>query len=204
MEVKKQPPFIQLAPELSLEWYKDWYLSHNGDPWRFENSPCDTRRKQAILDIAPKEKYDGILDLCCGEGMITRDIRKNFETKELIATDWLDLALEAARRKDPETDYRLLDIKFEKLDRKFDLVFFTATLNTFNDNLVNVIKNVKAMTGKYLVVWDRFTWENRADLLFLELLKLGGFKEIKTEYYEPWTICRAHTPSFISLFEVEK
>lgn len=48
------------------KWYKD------EDPWDYESSLDDKKRKDILLHHLPKQKYRHVLDIGCGHGYITR------------------------------------------------------------------------------------------------------------------------------------
>lgn len=48
-----------------------WYV--NPDPWAYETTKDDQRRKEQILDLLPTH-YSRAIDIGCGEGFITKDL----------------------------------------------------------------------------------------------------------------------------------
>ena len=49
-----------------------WHRSP--DPWGYEDSPDDARRKAMLLSAIPPRDYAAALDIGCGQGFVTRDL----------------------------------------------------------------------------------------------------------------------------------
>ena len=97
---------IQTKEEL-----ENWY--NNPDPWLYEATPDDKKRKDLILSLL--DHYDTALDIGCGEGFITKDIPAN-------KIYGIELSDNASSRL-PNNVNRLL-----KPEGKYDLVMTTGTL----------------------------------------------------------------------------
>ena len=64
------------------------------DPWGYENSSEDEKRKQILLSEIPEEKYSSVLDIGCGQGFITRELPGS----KILGIDISFEAIERARK----------------------------------------------------------------------------------------------------------
>jgi len=51
---------------------EQWY--DTTDPWNYENSLDDIKRRDILLAEIPNRTYDNVLDIGCGSGFVTRDL----------------------------------------------------------------------------------------------------------------------------------
>lgn len=66
----------------TIQTYEDLEKSYqnNPDPWGYQRSHVDKQRRQKIVQACErsvpmgKEKFSRALDICCGEGWITKDL----------------------------------------------------------------------------------------------------------------------------------
>lgn len=149
------------------EWYKE------KDPWGYEIHPDDLRRKESILAILGKQKYDRVLDICCGEGWITKDL----PGKEIHGIEISDVA--AARF--PENVKRV----FEP-EGKYDLVVCTGALYEQYDHR-QLSKWINKSAKKHIIIAGIKEW----------LIDVG-YGTLKTEIYFPYR----DLTQIIKLYEV--
>jgi len=111
---------IQTADDLE-KWYK------KKDPWGYEDSPEDIKRKSILLSEIPKRKYKNVLDIGCGQGFITRDL----PGKKITGVDISKKAIKQAQA------YANKRVKFKQASifkltkifkEKFDLILITGVL----------------------------------------------------------------------------
>jgi len=62
----------------SIEELDQWHASD--DPWQYESTPDDLRRKAILLSEIPQRTYGHTLDIGCGQGFVTRDLPGNTVT----------------------------------------------------------------------------------------------------------------------------
>ena len=77
-----------------------------------------------LLDIKPGER---ILDLGCGTGHLTQEIKNH--GAEVVGIDASAEMIEQASRKNPEVSFAVADATDFHFDEKFDAVFSNATLH---------------------------------------------------------------------------
>ena len=125
---------------------ENWY--QNTDPWNYEKTTDDIIRKEKILSLL--STYTTALDIGCGEGFITKDIK----SKEIFG---IELSDNASLRL-PSNVTRLLEP-----NDKYDLVMSTGTLYQQYDYVLitNWIKNHSSrhiLVGgiKDWIIWDDF------------------------------------------------
>jgi predicted TPR repeat methyltransferase len=143
----------------SKEELEKWY--ERNDPWDYENSPHDSKRKDIFLSELPTGSFEKVLDIGCGNGFITNDL----PGKSIIGVDISSKAIEQAKSRCKK------DIKFIQasifdlgsiLDQKFDLIIITGVLypqwigNT-ESLIYTIIDNLLADNG-YLVSVHIDSW----------------------------------------------
>lgn len=71
---------------------EDWHRQH--DPWGYESSPEDRRRKEILLSEIPEGTYQRVLDIGCGQGFLTKDL----PGEQIVGVDIAAEAIAHARR----------------------------------------------------------------------------------------------------------
>src|SRR5690554_2658712 len=66
------------------------------DPWDYENSPDDRKRKNILLSEIPQRKFAKVLDIGCGQGFITKDL----PGENIIGMDISKEAIKYAKKKE--------------------------------------------------------------------------------------------------------
>ena len=118
----------------SQEDLEQWY--NTADPWNYEDSLDDIKRRDILLAEIPKRAYQNVLDIGCGSGFVTRDL----PGKHIFGTDLSTQAIKQAkqsgkRRNKSESNsaikYSVADLfKLQEhfSDKKFDLIIITGVL----------------------------------------------------------------------------
>ena len=115
---------VSLQPLAEIEhWYE------KPDPWQYEDSPDDLKRKSMLLSVLPQARYGRILDIGCGDGFITR----NLPGDKIIGVDISENAIKHAKSKpQPNIEYQqksLFDLGVTDFGSQlFDLVVITGLL----------------------------------------------------------------------------
>jgi len=122
-----EPQMIQTQSELD-QWYDQ------DDPWDYENSLEDRKRKDILLHEIPEKAYLQTLDIGAGHGFITRDL----PGKEVIGVDLAKKAIQQAKKarwnkptKEKKFEFYVADLfqmPKEVLTKKFDLIVITGVL----------------------------------------------------------------------------
>lgn len=98
----------------SKDWFETWY--DKADPWSYRSNSDDIRRKKYILNLVEKYgPFDRAIDIGCGEGFITEDIKAT----EVYG---LEISDKAAARFKPNVKRALVP------EGKYDLVLTAGTL----------------------------------------------------------------------------
>lgn len=113
------------------EW-EQWYK--NANPWGTEGSDKDRVREDALVQRLQFARFASLLDLGCGEGHLTNVLAPL--SKKTLAFDIADNALERARARYPQIDFRqgdLLDViaRPDIASHPFDFVAVSEVLYYF-------------------------------------------------------------------------
>lgn len=102
-----------------------WYESN--DPWGYENNPDDEIRKSKLLEVISRYPTNRVLDIGCGNGFITKDIRGG----DVYGVDLSPKAIEIAKLSMDDThtyvEGSIFDIG-KMFNEKFSMVIVTGVL----------------------------------------------------------------------------
>jgi 2-polyprenyl-3-methyl-5-hydroxy-6-metoxy-1,4-benzoquinol methylase len=101
------------------------------DPWDFESAPWELERFEKIWSIVPPQSFGRILEIGCAEGHFTEQIAGRFPSADILAIDFVPLALERARQrcaKHPCVRFEQVDIGKQGVNGAFDLIFCMGVL----------------------------------------------------------------------------
>jgi SAM-dependent methyltransferase len=113
-------PTLQTLDEL-----ENWHRTD--DPWAYETTSDDARRKATLLSELPERGYRRVLDIGCGHGYVTRDL----PGEEVVG---VDISAEAIRRAQRHANQKLRFVQAsifeldERVERPFDLIVITGVL----------------------------------------------------------------------------
>lgn len=127
-----------------------------------------TRRLLDSLD------YQSVVDVGCGPGDNIAFLSEGHRIQRFSGVDISTWAIEKARRKYPAGDFHAFNIEEKPLDGTWDLVFSSFVLEHVPDD-VSLLRNLRAMTGKYALV----------------ATIAGNF-----ERYKPWDLRMGHVRNY--------
>ncbi len=106
-----------------------WY--NTDDPWNYETTLDDIKRRDILLNTLPDKKYHSVLDIGCGHGYVTREL----PGENILGIDLSEKAIKQVKKlsikKRKKIQYQVAD--FFDLPRilsgkKFDLIVITGVL----------------------------------------------------------------------------
>lgn len=106
-----------------------WYDQE--DPWNYESSIDDLKRRDILLHELPDREFTSALDIGCGHGFITREL----PAKKITGVDISHKAIKQAKQLTPKKktnisykqgDLFTLDLQFAS--QSFDLIVITGVL----------------------------------------------------------------------------
>ncbi|MGO4319893.1 class I SAM-dependent methyltransferase, partial [Agrobacterium sp. MCAB5] len=100
----------------------------SSDPWNYDKTPDDQTRIEMLLSELPKQSYERVLDIGCGNGFLTAHL----PGKEIIGVDVSEKALNWAQKRCSDSRYSfrqagIFDLHPEQLGT-FDLIVITGVL----------------------------------------------------------------------------
>lgn len=115
----------------SVKDIEHWYATE--DPWDYEHTLDDVKRRDILLSELPKRTYKRVLDVGCGHGFITREL----PGKHIVGVDVSKSAIKQARKlgqprhANTTIEYQVVDLfslhnTFKP--HSFDLILITGVL----------------------------------------------------------------------------
>jgi SAM-dependent methyltransferase len=101
------------------------------DPWGFESNVEERLRFAKTWELVPEGSYRRILEIGCAEGHFTEQIASRFPEADVLALDFVALALQRARVRcagRPRVRFQCLDIGKQPIEGSFDLIFCMGVL----------------------------------------------------------------------------
>lgn len=153
---------------------------HQPDPWKYENTPDDKKRKEIILSEIPEKPYHNVLDIGCGHGFITRDLPGD----NILGVDISANAIKQAKIHETIRHKYIQSSIFDlpaKTQNKYDLICITGVLYPqyigYSHNLIYLILDRLLVNDGILVCCHIDEWyRSRFPYLMLEYY-LFGYRE---------------------------
>ncbi len=180
---------IFLSPEKILS--SDEYLKP--DPYGIQqnrNSPFQQRRIEQTVDLVNKARaaIEGqveILDIGCGEGHLTEEIRKSVENAEITGVDYSLSAIEYAHKYFPHIHFDVADVyEMPYAPQFFDIVVCNDLWEHVPDPLFLLQKiSMILKPNGYLIIStpSRYRFENILNILRGRAIRFMSSKHV-TEY----------------------
>ena len=128
--------------------------------------PVHRHMKRIVKGLLAQIEYESVLDVGCGSGHTLPLLCQGRKLKRIAGIDISAWAIEQAR-KAGGGEFHLLDIQQGRLGGCWDLVYSSLLLEHLPDDL-GALRNMRAMTGKYLLVstiagdFERYkAWDER-------------------------------------------
>ena len=110
----------------SVRDINDWH--EKKDPWNYETTKDDQKRKDVLLSELPRSSYESVLDIGCGQGFVTRDL----PGKTILGVDVSEAAVKQANENAREglsfQAGSVFDLDRELPKEAYDLVVITGVL----------------------------------------------------------------------------
>jgi trans-aconitate methyltransferase len=99
---------------------------------------------KALLAYLPEDGNTAILDLGCGDGVLTSELAKKY--RRVVGVDRSEPMISAARARNPGIDFRVMDALDMPFDNEYDVVFSNAVFHWIPDQprlLAQIYKALK-------------------------------------------------------------
>lgn len=116
-----------------------------------DHGPVSLHIRNILFDILDDLKFKTLLDVGCGQGTLLSRVSMRYPKTNGFGIDISDLAILKAKEKNPQYAFKVLDISKNKIRKKWDLIIMLDVLEHIKND-VDAIKNVRQMSGKYLVI----------------------------------------------------
>jgi SAM-dependent methyltransferase len=106
-------------------------FAENADPWGFEQNIEEQMRFQRTWELVPSAAYRRILEIGCAEGHFTEQIASRFRDADVLAVDFVPLALHRAMARCsawPRVRFQCVDVGKAPIHGSFDLIFCMGVL----------------------------------------------------------------------------
>lgn len=132
------------------------YKLGGGDPWRVENAPYEERKRADTLSLL-RPRYEAILDVGCGTGVLTRLLA---ERGPVLGLDGSREAIKRAERvRDSRITYVVGDLCTFPLESRYELVMASEVLYYLKDsqrrNVLNRLADALVAGGQMVIVGSR-------------------------------------------------
>jgi len=114
-------------------------------------SPAPRIRRNKIISWLSSVSPKNILDVGCGNGELLMDAHRLMPDVKLAGADISTAITESNRIKYPNIEFLKIDLNKEALPVKFDAVICMEVIEHC-DNYLAAVKNLAAMTGKWLLI----------------------------------------------------
>ncbi|HEY9651974.1 MAG TPA: class I SAM-dependent methyltransferase [Coleofasciculaceae cyanobacterium] len=74
-----------------------------------------------LIDKLNQEKFESLVDVGCGDGRLTKELKQKFQTREVEGIDYSEKAIRLAKAMDFEGTYHCTDILKEAPNKKYDI-----------------------------------------------------------------------------------
>ena len=155
-----------------------------------ENAKVQKQMCEKLLSYIPKDrKYENILEIGCGTGLLTKLATDNLEYCSYIANDIVPTCEEYIKKINPKIEFIPKDIEefIQSTDKNFDLIISNATLQWIEnfDRFIGIL--IEKLNKGGLLVFSTFGKENFREIYFvigktLQYYSAGELKEILCNY----------------------
>jgi 2-polyprenyl-3-methyl-5-hydroxy-6-metoxy-1,4-benzoquinol methylase len=119
MSINKLQPIDELE-----KWWEE------PDPWNYDTTPDDLKRRGILLSVLPQKKFKKVLDIGCGNGFVT----VRLPGKEITAIDISANAIRHAKNRSRKfrhihyLQHSIFDLALLNWGKVFDLINITGVL----------------------------------------------------------------------------
>lgn len=119
--------------------YKNGFTQNYNFPWGINYAATI----EFLLNKLKEDKFNSIVDIGCGDGKITRELKNCYQDKHIIGIDYSQNALEFARAFNPDIKFYCQDISSSSIENSFDIAFLIEVLEHISlENAEDFIKGV--------------------------------------------------------------
>jgi SAM-dependent methyltransferase len=145
--------------------YNEVWTSVYGDMQHV--GPVHRHMKRVVRSLLAPLTYESVLDVGCGTGDNISLLTEGRQIKRLTGADISSWAVQRAQETHKDREFRVHDIQERPMEGQWDLVYSSLLLEHLVDD-VTALHNMRAMTGKYLLVttiagnFERYkAWDTR-------------------------------------------
>ena len=175
----------------------DALFADNPDPWNFESSTYERKKRAATIAALQGERFPNALEIGCATGVLTRDLAGHCDA--LLALDVSEKALVIARARSNSNNtvlYRRAEVPRDWPDGSFDLIVLSEVLYFLSAEEITTASRrahkTLAANGLCLLV----NWTGANDL------PVGG--EEATRLFASAAQWRSETPRIESSYRIDR
>ncbi len=180
---------------LIAEWEGDRKPKHHSEIFRFDGekyekaSPHQKEWGQQIIDDLNLQGHEHVLDLGCGDGVLTAVIAAKIPNGKVVGVDASESMIETAKKRSaPNLEFLLTDISDIDFQDQFDLVFSNAALHWVKAHRKLLARTYAALKPRG---WIRFNFAAEGNCIHFfhivrEVMTESQFSAHFEDFEWPW------------------
>ena len=175
-----------------------------------ENAKVQKKMAQKLISLLDKKKFESILEIGCGTGLLTELINQNITFSSYKANDIVKDCSNFIKEINPNIDFVAGDIEefIETSEEKYDLIISNAAFQ-WVDNLESFIKKLtQKLRPNGVLLFSTFGKENFREIFFIsgKTLPYYSADEIETmlSNYNPTIEQEVHVLAFKTPLDILK
>lgn len=131
--------------------YKKGFTQCYNFPWGINYAAT----LEFLCDRLKRETFDSLIDVGCGDGRITKEVRTEFKNKTVEGVDYSQRSINIAKALDEQGTYHNLNIIEDSLNRRYDIALLIEVFEhippDLGDRFLQAVANLLEDNGTLLL-----------------------------------------------------